>query len=65
MSEPFSYICRNHSGDVPILRERINRLRSGELTSFDGIERDIITAGLDLVVQLLKVEAADQQKRDD
>lgn len=58
-SIPFSYVCHNHETDIPVLREKIEAMRSGHAVTLNGIERDIITAGLDLVAQLVKSEKAD------
>lgn len=55
----FSHICKQEEKNIPTLRQKIQALSSGDNVQLNGIERDILTAGLDLVVELLKAEAQD------
>lgn len=56
---PFSYVCHNEEARIPLLREKIDAMRSGDSVTLNGIERDIITAGLDLAAQLVKAEKSE------
>ncbi len=56
--QPFSPVCRANEPFVRNLRKKIAHYRPGEMVSYSALERDILSASLDLMMWKLEKEKA-------